>query len=271
MKAGVPVLIALAALVTGSALVRSRAREAARSASRETADSAAEPMKPLPVPTSPTGEQAVRLVDLHREQRRIRTTVPVSGFSEEQVRRLRAADKSLDDGGRALSASLRGDLEAWKDLITLLSALDEFESGRDLLLRVRGSIDSRSEPLWIEMLRSGSRADDRRLALVALSGRSSRELIVALSGRAREDVDRRVRSESLMALVERRRRPLPDDLARLVSETLTSRSSAEQDPAVRALAAGYVTQMRQELAPVPPSPRRTMFGQGPKPAPNQNP
>jgi HEAT repeat protein len=271
VKVAVPVLIALAALVAGSALVRSRTREEECTAPRKGEVAAILPPKPLPVSSSSAGTQAVQLVRLYREQRDLRSKVPASGFSEAQVRRLRTLDQSLNEDGHSLSQSLRGNPEAWKDLIALLPALEEFDSSRDVVLRVRGAIDSESEALWISLLRTGAQVNDRRLALVALEGRSSRDVVLALVAGAKDDDDRRVRAEALGALAELRRRPLSEDLARMLTETLKSRSSADQDPVVRQIAAGLVMQMHQEAAPAPLSSRRTTFGQSSKSVENRNP
>ena len=72
MKVAVPVLIALTALVIGSALVRGRAREEGPALRPKAAGSAPLPLKPLPVCTSTTGSQAVRIIGLYREQRGLR-------------------------------------------------------------------------------------------------------------------------------------------------------------------------------------------------------
>ena len=267
MKVGIPVLVALTALVAGAAIVRSRTREEVpRPAPRAAAPSAAVG-KPLPVPVSSCGTQAVGLVRLFREQRALRTGVAPSGFSEEQLRRLRTIDQSLTDEGLSLSAALRGDFEAWRDVIALLSGIEDYDCARDVVLRIRPAVDPAAEALWADRLQTAPAANDRRLALVALAGRSSRVVILALVRGAQDDADPHVRSEALAALAEACRGPLAEDLARMAKETLIARASAETDPAVRQAASAMAEQGR----PVRTStPRRPSAIRGPR-SPAQTP
>jgi hypothetical protein len=202
------------------------------------------------------------LVRLFREQRALRTSVPPSGFSEEQLRRLRTIDQSLVAEGFSLSAAIRGDLEAWREVIALLSGIEDHDSARDVVLRIRPAVDPAAEALWADRLQTAAAANDRRLALVALAGRSSREVILALVRGAQDDADPRVRSEALAALTEARRGPMAEDLARMAKETLIARASAETDPAVRRAASAMAEQERPGRAPTP---RRPSAIRGPRP------
>ena len=262
MRVAIPVLIALTALVAGAAVVRSRSRHAPPIGPRNEPLPRTAPAKPLPESASSTGTQAVRLVGLFREQRALRLSPPAAGFSEEQVRRLRRLDQSLADGGCALSEALRVDSEAWKEVIVLLSEVEDFDGARDLLYRIRGAIGPSSEGIWAVQLRTAVQARDRRLAALALAGRSSRDVVLALAEAAQEDGDRAVRSQALAALGEVRRQTPSGDLARLAAQTLRSCASAEQDPVVRGVAGGLVAQMDQQVAPAPPPARRSTFGRG---------
>jgi hypothetical protein len=270
VKVAIPVLIALTALVVGSALVRGRACGEGPTQRPSVAGSSPAPAKPLPICTSSIGTQAVRMIGAYREQRCLREPAPAAGFSEEQVRRLRSLDRSLDGDGTSLAESLRGKVEAWKELIAVLSAIEEFDSARDVLYRVRTALDPSSEALWIDRLRVAVRADERRLALVALAGRSSRDVVLALARTAREDADRRVRTEALVALAELPRRLLTEDLARTLKETLNASALADQDPAVSERARALATSMNDAgRAPAAPT-RRSTFGNGLKVPSDQN-
>jgi HEAT repeat protein len=272
--------IALAALIAGAVAARGRSSEelpvhprkvpAVQAPALVEEGSLADPS----VSASRAGTLSFRLIESGREQREIRARMQAGPLREAEARRLRELDTAVTAGGQALPAILRGNPEAWRDVIALLSCTDEFDGARDIVGRIRGAIDLSVEGLWTDLLRTSSRAEDRRLALFALAGRASSDVIVALVHAAQEDSDSRVRGEALSALANVRRQPMSEELARMVNETLKQRTSADQDAAVRQLAAGIVTQINRESAPPPPPSRRLLFVRSPKTRPvfaRQNP
>jgi hypothetical protein len=261
----------LAVLIAAAASVRGGSREELPAPSRKPATAAArKAVAPEPAPSavpSSSGTLAFQLLSALKEQRELRERMTTVPLTDAERRRLLALDAEAPARAEALSTLVRANPEAWRDVIAVLSVTDDGQSARALVTGLRGSIDPAAESLWTGTLLTGGRAEDRRLALVALAQRSSPEVVLAVSTAAQGDPDGGVRAEAMTTLAGLCRGAMTEDRSRMIRETLRQSTATEPDPALREQAAGLVKEVNRQSAPYRPAPARSLFSRGSRPRP----
>jgi hypothetical protein len=198
---------------------------------------------------SSAGSAADRQRSASQEQRALRERMTTAPLSEAERRRLSALDGAEPARAEALAAIVRANPDGWRDVMTLLSTGGDFQSARDVVVKLRGSIDEPAEALWTEALLTSRRPEDRRLSLVALSDRGSPPVVAAMTIVAQEDSDAAVRADALTALVLARRHCASAETSFQIGQTLQRRKTEDPDAAVRERAAVLVRELVRESAP----------------------
>lgn len=246
------VVLVLAALTALAAAVRGRSREELPAPARKPAAAPVAVRKGTPAASadpSATGTLAFRLLAASREQRELRNRMMTVPLGEAERSRLLVLDAEVPEQERSLSKLVRGNPDAWRDVLVILSACDDPGSARGVAEKLRGAVDPAAEALWTGVLLTAARPEDRRLSLAALADRGTPSVILALTVAAQEDSDGGVRADALTALARVRHQPMSTELSRMVQETLSRRKAEDQDAAVRERASLLVQEIRRESAP----------------------
>jgi hypothetical protein len=252
-------VVGLASLIGVGAAVRARGeREAEPVPASGRTPVAASPAARSAAPAAPSsaGTAADGLMAVSQEQRDLRRKMTTVGLHEAEQRRLAALDAQAPVRAEALAAVVRDNPEAWRDVITLLSTGGDFQSAKDAVLGLRGSIDDRAEAMWTGVLLTSRRPDDRRLSLVALSDRGTPPVVAAMTIAAQEDADGAVRADALTALVLARRHCGSAETAFRIGQMLQRRKTEDPDASVRERAAALVQELVRESSP---QARRPLF------------
>jgi hypothetical protein len=171
-----------------------------------------------------------------------------------------------------LRTLLKGDGQAWRDLIDLLSILESAETARMIVDRVGADMDAGSETLAADLLKSGAYPGARRLGATMLMRRDSAGSRSSLMSAAQDDPDAGVRHAALLALAQRPERDKGPDEAVLIEDFLRSRGQNEPNEELRNIARRLVGEAvpgdSARAAPPPPSRSRVVDtpAKPPKPA-----
>ncbi|MBI3857694.1 MAG: hypothetical protein HY293_18590 [Planctomycetes bacterium] len=157
-----------------------------------------------------------------------------------------------------LRTLLKGDPQAWRDLLDLLSTLESPETARMIADRVNADMDSGSEILAADLLKSGQYSGARRLGAAMLMHRDSPGSRSSLMSAAQDDPDPGVRHAALLALAQRPERDKSLEEAAVIVDFFRSRGQTEPNEELRNIArrlAGEAVPGDSALAAPPARPK----------------